>query len=411
MDYKTKYLKYKQKYLNLKNKLVTFGGNLPDEESSLIREFSNENYYKMANFPDYSIDETRKNEYINKHTDEDTKYIIKKIVDNITYVSVSDFISNMLDLCLIYNQMKTENDIYIIIIPPQIVSGGNKSSGSVFNNIFRKSNFYATLLASNFLDINYIFDLSSIDYDMGSKTSILKTKLETLNLLPTQTDKNVHLFLADDCSYSGNQIEKFMINMNDTFIEFNNPRIKKHLLIPYFLNNQILNNIQKVYDLPDIIIDKIKSNSSSIVNINDLFLEVDIQSKLKNLKLKYPVEAERILTSPESYFGTKYLLYFNFRYADGMSVNQKVMSGQIIKGLGPVNLDNTVTNNYGDEFYPFIKNCDNKDNWAGNAIQSTPNCPDKLYDHIKYTFESKELNLHVSTRKLIDELKAIKNQT
>jgi hypothetical protein len=149
-SYYKKYLKYKNKYLNLKQ----IGGF--DSETQLIKDFIDENQSKLLTFEDYSIDKKRQIEYIEKHKHHLTQFIIRQLLNNLKYISSDEFIQKIKELCDVYNKLKKENDLFILIIPPHILGG----KGGDFNNIFRKSNFYVTLLSSLYLKYDHIIDIS-----------------------------------------------------------------------------------------------------------------------------------------------------------------------------------------------------------------------------------------------------------
>jgi len=376
MTFIKKYLKYKNKYLQLKKQLGGY-----DSETQLIKEFVDENYQKLITFPDYSIDEKRKEEYIMKHLDEDLQYIIRKLVNKIKYVSIEEFNYKIKEICDIYNLLKNTNDSYIIIIPPQIVSGLDV-------NIFRKSNFYVTLLTTKYLNYDHILDLSKINENEF---------IDKINKLTNITDKKIHLFIADDCSYSGLQIKNFINKFSSTYDLSN---FKLCIIIPFFLNEEIFKELIDKYKIPKEIIDCIHKNNLDVVNIYDLYESEDIKQRLQILSEKYEI-SKNIIKSPQYFFGDNYLLYFNFRTADFLSANQIILAGKLIDKLGKINKSNTIFNNDDESYYPFIKNCNNIKFWR---FSEYPECPYKLYDKIEYTFKGNKINLHTLDTNLIEKL-------
>ena len=380
-----KYLKYKNKYLNLKQK----GGF--DSETQLIKEFVEENRDNLFNFPDYSIDEKRKIEYIEKHKDSTTKFIISKLVNNIRYISSEEFNEKIKELCDIYNKLKKENDVYILIIPPQILGGGG--FGGALNTIFRKSNFYVTLLSSLYLKYDYIIDISKQEDKDSFRYRDLINKLKKLNLIEDDeliATKNIQLFYADDCSYSGTQIRGFLDEMKVKYYYRKPFQVK--LIVPYFLNEDLLNDINVRLKIQIDIIEVIKRNNKGIFNTKQILENSDeIKCYLTDLYNKYLVEGLYSFGRPNTY-----LIYFNHKFADAFSINQVIIPGKIIKNLGETDLTNTITNNINEDYYPFIKNCDKS--------LKLPNCPLKLYDSINYSFKGQKLNLKDIDNSLINVL-------
>jgi hypothetical protein len=229
---KIKYILFCEGYYYDYNEIMRYKDTIDEiinrDETILIRKFLEENDIldKIASFP---ISDRKIQEFIDSTTNIDEKNDNIELIKNVKHISNAEFINQIRSLCNRYNQSKKSDDIYILLYTPFFdFTGAGKYS--------QKSNFYATNIAGNFLNYDYIFDMTDnkfhflLDY-------IIYSKIKALNL----NKKNIYFYICDDCSYSGTQLEQLIngLNIFNIFddIDLINKYIRLRLIIPYILSN------------------------------------------------------------------------------------------------------------------------------------------------------------------------------
>ena len=137
------------------------------EELNLFRKFYEENKQISSQIGNYPICPIKKQQFINKYSEPKDQSIITELVNSVKHVSNIEFDSLIKELCNKYNEVKEENDIYILIYIPNMGSG---SGGRWYNE---KSSFYVTHIAAKYLNYDYIFDITEKDIENTNK--ILKS--------------------------------------------------------------------------------------------------------------------------------------------------------------------------------------------------------------------------------------------
>jgi hypothetical protein len=323
MSYKDKYLKYKNKYLELlaknnnslyirqimkggehknkcldnfeliKKKMKELNNYSQDliKTTQLIRKFIHENSKITEQIISNPIDEIKKNNYIMSFQNEDERKIKQTICMDIKHVSSLDFEVLIKELCDAYNNSKQKDDIYILVYMPKPESG---SGGFKY---YTKSSFYVTTIAGTYLNYDYIIDLTVKEGDSKDPNDFSELIKKLINTIVKNEEKNIYLHFADDCSYSGEQIEKMITYLiPDILTNFdNNIFLYYRFIIPFILNKRIFNEISIDSDICDYIkhIDKLSLlNDFNIITekykstIDNLESEINNESEInKNKKI------------------------------------------------------------------------------------------------------------------------------
>lgn len=371
-------------------------------ETSLIKKFIDSNKDIHNQISSYPISETKKQYFINTFTDESEKKIITDLVNHVRHVSNEEFNNLIKELCDKYNEVKKENDVYILVYIPKMGSG---SGGSLYNT---KSSFYVTNIAGQYLRYDYIIDITETKTEMETYSSSLILKkdliLKKINDLKIETDKNIYLYFCDDCSYTGEQINKiktdFMMPFEDSLLKMYT-HFYCRFIIPFILNKKVFEEFLKISEITNLIknfhINKRESKILLNNAINTVNIEKSEKSKLQknewdnalydtlkliNLDIKSDIEFSKIylidiepiknilinnyvsdtldiLNKPENLsikssknYGERNLIYFDHKFADGSSINQYIV-------------------------YPIIENCDYP---KLNRVE----CPPAGYRNINY---------------------------
>lgn len=361
------------------------------KDTELIKEFMKENYEKLFNIKDHSINSEKLKTYLSYYANDSDKEEIKSIVEKITYISNEMFYEKMKNLCELNNSKKGENDIYILLYTPVVDMTGA-------TGFFVKSNFFASVMAGNLLNVDYVIDMTT---DLGKKLSDAKfeedyilNKLDSLNLYKkTETitesedsvpvedpftgtiigykkkkiwniehntfGKSIYIYIADDCSYSGKQLKDLI-----SLFSFP-PSIKIRLLIPYVLN-------QKMFTLfPD---------------------------RIDNLGIDQIVDNVKIIK--KNSYG-KSFLYFASKIADSHSLDYDASS--ILHGVIPYKKD-IETLPEAPHQYSILNNCDVINYDKTKFIK----CPDREYGKIDHTFRGQSISKFLVGRvKLVNILEHI----
>lgn len=185
---------------------------MSEEELILFKKFINENKDISNQIDSYPIDPIKKQNFIDEYTDPNDKSIVTELVNSVKHISNTEFVFLIKELCDKYNEVKKENDVYILVYIPTMGSG----SGGQFYN--RKSSFYVTNITASYLNHDYIIDMTAkdemtTDYDCKHE---IANNIKNLNITE---NKNIYLYFADDCSYSGQQINLIITKFMDTVIE------------------------------------------------------------------------------------------------------------------------------------------------------------------------------------------------
>lgn len=333
------------------------------EELNLFKKFYKENKQISSQIGCYPICSIKKQQFINKYSEPKDKSIVTELVNCVKHVSNIEFDSLIKELCNKYNEVKEDNDIYILIYIPNMGSG---SGGRLY---YEKSSFYVTHIAAKYLNYDYIIDITekdiiSLDYASVSKIS---NKIKSLNITE---DKNIYLYFCDDCSYSGQQImliiTKFMNSLKESICNPVNCFYSR-FIIPFILDKQvyrfinhqskITNSIKNNFNKRNLYL-KIKKatneykNSIKINEYYNIFKEfvdipipidiiclmdiftldkiflidllpiIDILNKNNNM-VKNTNDILEDITIEK--FGYKNLIYFDHKFADKPAINHVVI--------------------------------------------------------------------------------------
>ena len=266
MYYLEKYNKYKIKYLKFKNQI---GGDLHSENMDLYKRFLSENTDNIllrGIDRNYELLEIQKRKYIECYY-EPFRSLIEILMNNIKYETFESFYEKMIIMIDILKSIKTDNDIYVLIfkLPESKETLRN-------NNLLTKSNIWCNnLVGLNMIEqIDYLFEQLNIETTVDFVREIeLK-----------HPGKNIVFINADDCSYSGNQLQDYINNILKIKSNFAHNKIQFITLVPFIINKKILNFYTKIVDIRFVQIltnitewsHQIKATSEIIEENNDLYL-------------------------------------------------------------------------------------------------------------------------------------------
>ena len=380
----------------------------------LFDEFVKENKNKLFNMPDHSIDQVRKETYINLHNNLFVQSVVRELVNNIKYVDIKEYSEKVKEICDAYNEVKKDN-IYILLFVYDFIN----------QNTHTKSNFYSTIITSLYLNYDYVININMKDYIKNKQ--LFMELINDIATLKNIEKTKIYFFICDDCVYSGEQIGtlyNYFLLFFDTYQE-RDTHCK--FIIPYILNletrNIIIDVCKPLCQMYETIINR---NSNEIKMTADIIKVCNIKYEQEYTKyVKYCQENNLQKYDNDTVFdrfGKNYLIYFNFKFADYMSINQMIISGKIIRLLktdvnpqnnkyyhfiNDENISKTINwkNTY---YYPFIKNCiEAPINWD-KFYYISEICPYKLYKDIKYTYLGINLNLMDDSLNLFDKIYGIK---
>ena len=193
--------------------------------------------------------------------------IIQSLLYNIKYIKFSEFYSRLVELSNIVSNLKKPNDIYVLcfITPSHTIRQGT----------YNKSNIWCSHLVA----LNLI---NKIDYVICITQQNLYSNIRQMDMLKEAigidigeiTDKNIVFILADDCSYSGKQLNELDGKIHNIKTAYGFPH-EYVILIPCVCKKSSLESIIKSYSASRfrIIYDKIKDYSSPIKSVSSIIEE------------------------------------------------------------------------------------------------------------------------------------------
>jgi hypothetical protein len=329
-------------------------------ETLLIKKFIDSNKDIHNQIGSYPISEAKKQNFINSFVDESEKTIITDLVNHVKHVSNDEFNNLIKELCDKYNEVKKENDVYILVYIPHMGS----STGAL--TYYNKSSFYVTNIAGQYLQYDYIIDLTGNVINDDIKNLIFN-KITDLQI---EINKNIYLYFCDDCSYSGEQILKiktsFMKSLEQSISEKQN-LFYYRFIIPFILNKRVFNEFLKISEITNLIQNYFISRhdgkiilSDKIIEVNnkmfvkkkctwnewntafytalgDIELNIESNIEFRNIYLIDLNSIKDILVKNNNYvsktadfnnnpkFGERNLIYFDHKFADNYSINQIVI--------------------------------------------------------------------------------------
>ncbi len=298
MSFQNKYLKYKNKYLELKkqiggaltsNSTAGGGGALqesnPDESTELIRQFISENSNISDQIISNPIDMRKKQTVIDKLIGTPDRQVMIDLYNSIKHVSALEHESLIKEFCDKYNQVKQSNDVYILVY---IIKPGNSGSGAL--KYYTKSGLYVTTITGKYLNYDHIIDVT--DPYLNNRINEANSKiLESIKKLNIDTNKNIYLHFADDCSYSGEQLGQIVAFFtNDIFTNLNNNiNLYYRFVVPFILDKKIINMIEEFSIISNYIKNYIDKTELSIKLQENREITKEQLKKFddENKKLKY----------------------------------------------------------------------------------------------------------------------------
>jgi hypothetical protein len=311
------------------------------EDLKLFKKFYEENKQISNQISNYPIDPIKKQQFIDKHIDSTDKSIIRELVNCIKHVSNIEFELLIKELCDKYNEVKEDTDIYILVY---IGNMGSGSGGRWYNE---KSSFYVTNIAAKYLKYDNIIDITTNESNIYNDNVLIPKISNYIKNLNIAENKNIYLYFSDDCSYGGQQImliiTKFMNSLKESICNSLN-YFYYRLIIPFILNKQvnlfvntqskftnlIKNNFNKKKlssKIEEAVIEYQIKYSHATFTMNNIYL-IDILPTVDILiKNNSMVRETTDIVKNESIekFGEKYLIYFDHKFADKHSINQKII--------------------------------------------------------------------------------------
>jgi hypothetical protein len=345
------------------------------EELKIFKKFYEENKQISDQIECFPIDLIKKQQFIDKHIDSTDKSIVTELVNSVKHVGNIEFESLIKELCDKYNEVKDDNDIYILLY---IGNMGSGSGGRWYNE---KSSFYVTNIAAKYLKYDNIIDITTKDIFICD-IDVSKQKIfNDIKNLSIAENKNIYLYFCDDCSYGGQQLMLIITNFMNSLKESLSSSLNcfyYRFIIPFILNKQVYsfvnyqstftNLIKDNFDkksvylkIDETIIEyqtKHNCNPNNIKNdkyqdniINDIFKKsvfthCNMISTIINtftinrtylidilpiadilIKNNSMIRETNDIIKNESIetFGKKYLIYFDHKFADEQSINQKMI--------------------------------------------------------------------------------------
>ena len=294
MSFQNKYLKYKNKYLELKKQIggsssSNSGGSAlqesnPDDITELGRQFISENSNISDQIISNPIDMRKKQDAIDRLIDTPDRQVIIDLYNSIKHVSASEHEFLIKEFCDRYNQVKQPNDVYILVYIPFLENVGD--SGTIYNT---KSSLYVTTIAGKYLNYDYIINTTSRfqpPLDQYNYKNRILTAIKNLNI---DTNKNIYLHFADDCSYGGEQLRLIIKKVtNEIFTNLdNNMNLYYRFIIPFILSKKYVNMIEEF----SIISNYIKNN----IDKSKLFIKLQENKNIyKETRKKFDEENKEL---------------------------------------------------------------------------------------------------------------------
>lgn len=318
----------------------------------------------------YNINKKLLEKWINSHKTDDDKYIAKMLIDPVVHVSLEEFKSNLIHSVNKFNDYIKSNNIkkYYIVI------GANKLYGTNQQNYLDigKSNFWTLLVVLPYLIIkpyDILLNLSqAIEFSIFEK---LKKKEIVSDFV-----------FFDDCSYSGSQLFKNVIDFN--------------LLQKYYLNAMITNS-----EIEKININNLNKKENKLIKVHNAKpnihihviipyislvakdLAFDIQTKrnigihlynnyfIKSYKDFYKFDEILLNQLEDTYalygFNKDLIpLYFDHKMPDGVSTIDYILLSGIVSNYSDSKKDNKKLKK---KFVQFINNCIYPSNKLMNPLE------------------------------------------
>ena len=357
---------------------------MSDIRKNIFKAIANENksifYMDMT---DYSINPERVKTYLNFYKDDDTKTLIRTLLNNVKYVTLQEMKDQILVIIEAAHIKKSETDVFIIY-------------DNVFDSIggYKKSNFFFSLFVALHLD----FDDVACNFDDLKHFSSVKYK-----------GKNIIVVYCDDATYSGRQsylsLEKVKKETNlDCFL----------VIIPYHLNNSVVHNFLRgnpvTFQGSKNSRPKLKNYLSETIDGNN-----DENAYKKYYKIVNEVSVVRNKTVSDcvgeyiegSISNAFQPMYLQTRMPDRMSVSSLLLGSIILKCpnlnteyingmkhfmvLQDENQYNTIFKEMNRMFYPLINNC--YEPKYNDELSNT--CPTPFHHTIEYKFEGIKIELSI----------------
>lgn len=319
---------------------------------------------------DYSIDQDKLQIFLSKYTEE-SRPEMQNYINNILYVTLDKFIYRFTKLCDLYNSIKTSQDIYVIIL---------LKPNSATSDIYKTSNVWTSFLSILVgFKYDYIFDYVFSESKTDPEHNFMSYFKEQFKNI---RGKNIHLFSCDDCSYSGSQLKevvKKLTEHTETLSNFNECNFYYSVIIPYVAqgkNVKIYNSDdrERAYEekqpVPDAIPLKITSHPKGGCVIDYM---KQFNDEIKN--------ASHI--SKSSMYGN-WLIYFQFKSADSVSVPVDLLNGKL---MSDNNVFKLVDEKDKQKCVNFIKNCSVIVESEEKCIDAARGgCPFGWYKTIEYSY-------------------------